>query len=59
VIKENQLYTNFGECDFFQKEIKYIGHVILAEGVEVDLEKIKEIMDWFAPRNVIEVRSFM
>jgi hypothetical protein len=27
--------------------------------VAVDPEKIKEILDWHAPRNVTEVRSFM
>jgi hypothetical protein len=33
--------------------------VISVEGVVVDHEKIKAIMDWPTPRNVPEVRSFM
>jgi hypothetical protein len=53
------LYAKFNKCDFFQKEIQYLGHTISAEGVAVDPEKIKEIMDWPAPQNVTEVRSFM
>jgi hypothetical protein len=59
VLREHQLYAKFSKCDFFQREIQYLGHVISAEGVAVDPEKIKEIMDWPAPRNVTEVRSFM
>jgi len=35
-----------------------LGHVS-KEGIVVDLEKIKAIMDWETPRNVEEVRSFM
>jgi hypothetical protein len=59
VLREHQLYTKFNKCDFYKKEIQYLGHVISAEGVAVDPQKIKEIMDWPTPRNVIEVRSFM
>jgi hypothetical protein len=59
VLREHQLYAKFNKCDFFKKEIQYLGHVISVEGVAVDPAKIKEIMDWPAPRNVTEVRSFM
>jgi hypothetical protein len=50
VLREHQLYAKFNKCDFFQKEIQYLGHIISAEGVAVDPKKIKEIMDWPAPR---------
>jgi hypothetical protein len=53
------VYAKYNKCDFFQRQIHYLGHVISEEGVAVDPEKIKEIMDWPAPRNVSEVRSFM
>jgi hypothetical protein len=45
VLRENQLYAKFSKCDFFKKEIQYLGHVISVEGVAVDLANIKEIMD--------------
>jgi hypothetical protein len=32
-----------------------LGHIILEEGVDVDPENIKAIMDWPTPRNVFEV----
>ena len=34
-------------------------HIISKEGIVVDLEKIKAIMRWPTPRNVLEVRAFM
>jgi hypothetical protein len=34
-------------------------HIISGEGVAIDPENIKGIMDWTNPRNVFEVRSFM
>jgi hypothetical protein len=59
VLREHQLYVKLNKCDFYKKEIQYLCHVISVEGVAVDPEKIKEIMDWPTPINVIEVRSFM
>jgi hypothetical protein len=59
VLRENHLYAKFIKFDFFKNEIQYLGHVISAEGNTIDSTKIKKIMDWPAPRNVTEVRSFM
>ena len=33
--------------------------MVSKEGIAMDLEKIRVIMGWVAPRNVDEVRSFM
>ena len=34
-------------------------HIISGEGILVDLEKVKAIMDWPVPKNAHEVCSFM
>eukprot|EP00253_Pinus_taeda_P032583 PITA_32583 len=56
---EHQLYAKFSKCDFFKEEIQYLGHVITKEGIAVDPEKIKAIMDWPILKDVADVRSFM
>jgi hypothetical protein len=43
----------------FQKEIHYLGHIISGEGISVDPEKVKAIMEWSLLKNAHEVRSFM
>jgi hypothetical protein len=53
------LYGKLSKCSFFQKEIHYLGHIIFGEGISVDLEKVKAIMEWPVPKNAHEVRSFM
>jgi hypothetical protein len=58
-LKENKLYGKLLKCSFFQKEIHYLGHIIFGEGIFVDLEKVKAIMEWPVPKNDHEVRSFM
>jgi hypothetical protein len=59
VLRDHQLYAKYNKCDFFQKEIQYLGHTISTEGVAVDPEKIKAIMDWPFHWNMTEVRPFM
>jgi hypothetical protein len=58
VLRKHQLYVKFSKHDFFQKQVHYLGHVIFEEGVAVDPDKIKSIMDWPTPRDVSDIRSF-
>ena len=58
-LRENTLYGNFLKCSFFQKEIHYLGHIISDEGISMDPEKLKSIMEWPVLKNAHEVRSFM
>ena len=41
-----------------QEEIVYLEFVISDNGLKMDLEKVKEILEWPTPKNVGEVRSF-
>jgi hypothetical protein len=59
VLREHQLYAKFNKCDFFQKKIHYLGHVLFEEGVAVDPNKIRSIMEWHTLRDVSDIRSFM
>eukprot|EP00253_Pinus_taeda_P029605 PITA_29605 len=58
-LREHQLYEKFSKCDFFKEEIQYLGHVITKEGIAVDPEKIRTIMEWPIPKDVADIRSFM
>ena len=41
------------------KEIAFLGHIISEEGVKVDPEKVKAVLEWKPPTTVTEVRSFL
>ena len=58
-LREHQLYAKFSKCDFFREEIQYLGHIITKEGIAVDPEKIRTIMEWPIPKDVADIRSFM
>jgi hypothetical protein len=58
-LRKQKLYAKFDKCDFYQREIQYLEHVISSEGIVVDPEKIKSIMEWLVPKDVAYIWSFM
>ena len=59
ILRENQLFAKLSKCDFWLKEVSFLGHIVYAEGIRVDLVKIEVVMNWKPPQNVTEVRSFL
>jgi hypothetical protein len=55
---DHQLYTKFSKCEFWIKEVPFLGHVVSPEGITVDPGKVKEVLEWKPPTTVSEVRSF-
>ena len=47
------------KCEFWLKEVSFLGHIVSEEGIRVDLRKIEVTLEWKPPRSVIEVRSFL
>ena len=58
-LKEWQLYAKLSKCQFLLDRVTFLGHVISAEGVSVDPQKIEAVVNWKPPKNVPEVRSFL
>ena len=58
-LREHHLYAKLNKCDFYKDKIPYLGHIISKEGILVDPENIKAIMNWPTLRNVMDVRYFM
>lgn len=59
ILRQNQLYAKLSKCDFWLKEVAFLGHVINEKGVMVDPQKIEAVANWKQPQNVKEVRSFL
>jgi hypothetical protein len=47
------------KCDFWLKEIKFLGHTISQAGIVVDPDKVQEVMNWKPPTTVHQIRSFL
>ena len=58
-LKERQLYAKLSKCQFWLDKVTFLGHVISAEGVSMDPQKIEVVVNWKPPKNVSKVRSFL
>ena len=58
-LREKKLYAKLSKCDFWLREVFFLGHIVYAEGIKVDLTKIEAIVNWKPPRNVTKVRIFV
>jgi len=58
-LREHKLYAKRSKCDFWLKEVSFLGHVVSEGGVSVDPSKVKDVLNWNPPTNVGEIRSFL
>ena len=58
-LRKHQLYAKFSKCEFWLQRVSFLGHVLIAEGVEVDPEKVKAVSEWKQPTSASEIRSFL
>ncbi|KAL4030110.1 hypothetical protein IC575_008344 [Cucumis melo] len=58
-LRDNKLYAKFSKCEFWLKQVSFLGHVVSKDGVSVDPAKIEAITCWTRPSTVSEVRSFL
>jgi hypothetical protein len=48
-LREHRLCAKLSKCDFWLKEIKFLGHTISQKGIAVDPDKVQEVMNWKPP----------
>jgi hypothetical protein len=58
-LREHELYAKFSKCEFWLKEVSFLGHIITNRGIAVDPNKVSDVLKWEAPRTVSEIRSFL
>ncbi|PNX83800.1 retrotransposon-related protein [Trifolium pratense] len=59
VLKEKKLYVKLSKCEFWLKEVSFLGHVISSGGIAVDPAKVDVVLQWGTPEFVSEIRSFL
>ncbi|GJT84048.1 putative reverse transcriptase domain-containing protein [Tanacetum coccineum] len=50
LLKKEKLYAKFSKCEFWLREVQFLGHVINGNGIHVDPSKIEAVKNWKAPR---------
>ena len=50
---------NKEKCVFAAEEVKFLGHIITAEGVKSDPDKVKAIVEMETPQTKVELQRFL
>ena len=58
-LRSCQLYAKLDKCDFWLKEVTFLGHVVSSKGIFVDPQKVEAVLRWERPTMVTEIRSFL
>ncbi|KAJ0482269.1 putative nucleotidyltransferase, Ribonuclease H [Helianthus annuus] len=59
LLKKEQLYAKFSKCEFWLREVQFLGHVVNGDGIHMDPTKIEAIKGWETPKTPTEIRQFL
>jgi hypothetical protein len=58
-LREHRLYAKLSKCEFWMKQVAFLGHIISKGGISVDPSKIQVVLSWNAPMSVSDIQSFL
>jgi hypothetical protein len=58
-LRDQKLCAKFSKCEFWLKQVAFLGRVILKGGISMDPSKIQDVLSWKAPTSVSAIRSFL
>ncbi|GJW30979.1 putative reverse transcriptase domain-containing protein [Tanacetum coccineum] len=59
LLKKEKLYAKFSKCEFWLKEVQFLGHVVNHDGIHVDPSKVESVKNWKTPESSTKIRSFL
>ena len=58
-LEENDLYVKPEKCRWKVKEVGFLGVVIGPEGIKMEEEKVKGVLEWLTPKCIKDVQKFL
>ena len=58
-LEENNLYVKLEKCKWKVREVGFLGVVIGLEGIKIEKEKVKGVLEWLTPKCVKDIQKFL
>jgi hypothetical protein len=58
-LRDHKLYAKLSKCEYWLKQVTFIGHVISKGGISVDPSKVQDVLSWKTPMSVSDILSFL
>ncbi|GKF82634.1 hypothetical protein Tco_0244290, partial [Tanacetum coccineum] len=59
LLEKEKLYAKFSKCEFWLKEVQFLGHLVNRDGIHVDPSKVESVKNWKTPESPTEIRLFL
>ncbi|GKE95674.1 putative reverse transcriptase domain-containing protein [Tanacetum coccineum] len=59
LLEKEKLYAKFSKCEFWLKEVQFLGHVVNRYFIHLDPSKVESVKNWKTPESPTEIRSFL
>jgi len=56
---DNGLYVKLEKCDFHVTETTFLGFTVSINGLTMDQNKVKSVLEWSTPKNLNDFQSFL
>ena len=58
-LEENDLYVKLEKCKWKVREVGFLGVVIGPEGIKMEKEKVRGVLEWPTPKCVKDIQKFL
>lgn len=58
-LRQVKLYAKDKKCSFFKEQVKFLGHVIDKDGIHMDTDKLKAMLEWPTPKTPKDAKRFL
>ena len=58
-LRANKLFAKASKCELWRTQVTFLGHVVSADGVSMEADKVAAVNDWPVPADDSDVRSFL
>jgi hypothetical protein len=58
-LRDHRLYAKLSKCEFWLKQVTFLGHIISKGGISMDLSKVQDVLSWNVPTSVSDIQSFL
>jgi hypothetical protein len=58
-LRDHKLYAKLSKCEFWLKQVAFLGHVISKGGISVHPSKVQDVLSWKVTTSVGDIWSFL
>ena len=59
ILRKHRLYANLKKYRFYKDEVCFLGYIVLAQGIQIEDERIEEVSNWPEPKLVRDIQVFL